>query len=271
MLNLDKYKLILLDVDGVVWRGEKSIDANVKAMRELKRLGFKLAFLTNNSTLTRREYAERISASTKLHVRGEDVINSAYAASTFLLEKYGVCKIYPVGEEGLVEELKLAGHKVHVDISLEELGGIDTVVVGLDRRFNYEKLKIASRLVRRGARFIATNLDPTLPVEDGEDPGAGAIVKAVSIASGVEPEEVIGKPNPYMIELACKIFKVCKSEVLMVGDRLETDIACSFRAGVDSVLVLTGASKVEDVAKASYKPTLILRDLSEIFERHSAK
>lgn len=264
--KIEKYKLILSDLDGVVWRGEEPIRENVEAIKELKSLGLKVAFFTNNSTLTRRDYALKLSKIGVSTLEGE-VVNSAYAVSRFLLENHGKSTVYPVGEAGLIEELKIGGHNIVLNPSTREFEIVEFVVVGLDKSFNYEKLRIASRLIRRGAHFIATNMDATLPVANGEDPGAGAIVEALTVASGKKPDYIVGKPNSYMVELACRMFNVEKREVLIVGDRVETDIACGFKSGIDSVLVLTGASKLEDVENSPYKPTLIVKDLSKLFKQ----
>ncbi len=136
----------------------------------------------------------------------------------------------------------------------------------MDRGFNYEKLRRASSLVREGAYFIATNRDPTLPTEEGIIPGAGSIVAAIEVASGRQADVTIGKPEPYLYELALNDLDANRGEVLAIGDRLDTDIEGAARAGIDSALVLTGVASLEDVKRSTAKPRYVLRSLLDMFE-----
>lgn len=222
---------IIVDLDGVVWSGNRVIEENVRALGRLGE-GVRLKFITNNSTRRREEYAERLR-SLGLGVRPEDIITSAAAAALWLRKTLGAARILMIGEEGLRAELVLAGHTI-----VEE--DPDAVVVGLSRRVCYGELAKASRAIGQGALFIATNLDPTLPTEDGYIPGAGAIVSFLKTSTGKEPDFVAGKPNPWILEMA--IGEEARSaDVVVIGDRVDTDVELALRVGARAVLVLTGA------------------------------
>ncbi len=234
------YRVLLLDMDGVLWRGGQPIDVNLEAIRTLASRGVRIAYVTNNSTKSRRSYVERLRA-LGLPASVDTVVTSGYAASTYMARR-GVRTVYVVGEDGLVEEARLAGLE-----PLEECPDrVDAVVVGLDRGFNYGKLDCAARHVRRGALYVATNADPTLPHPGEPKPGAGAMVAAISVASGREPDFTAGKPNPWLVELALEALGAEPGEALLVGDRLDTDIEAGRRAGVDTLLVYTGVTGPED-------------------------
>jgi len=255
-----KYKLLLLDLDGVVWRGKEILEDNVKAIRLLEDK-VKIVYLTNNSTRSRSEYVERIR-SCGLRVEINDVLNSGYIAAQYIISRGGGTA-FVVGEPGLTEELVKAGIEVRVDARR-----VDYVVVGMDRFFTYNKLAKASHYIRDGAVFIATNTDSTFPIEGDVSPGAGSLVAAVSVASGHKPDFIAGKPNSWIIELIGEKHPgIKKEEILVVGDRLDTDIALGVKAGVDTLLVLTGVGSRKDVAGAKYKPTYIENTLLDFVRK----
>ncbi|MEM1873068.1 MAG: HAD-IIA family hydrolase [Acidilobaceae archaeon] len=221
--------LLIVDLDGVIWLGRKILWDNVDFLRSLERT--QIVFVTNNSTASRREYAERLN-SIGFDVTEDDVVTSAQAAALWLRERSERLKVYAIGERGLLEELSLAGLKI-VD-SYEEA---EAVVVGLDRRLTYGKLSKALKAIMRGAFFVATNEDPTYPTSRGANPGAGAIVAALERASGRKPDFVAGKPNPWIAEIALRGRRVSLEDVVIIGDRVDTDIELAFRIGCRAVLV----------------------------------
>lgn len=254
--QFESYRVFLLDGDGVLWRGERPISSALRAVRELIRAGRIVVLVTNNSTKSRDSYRA------KLLRLGVDlplarIYSSSYGAARYAAEM-GFREAYVVGERGLLEELELAGIKA--------LWPASCVIAGMDRGFNYEKLRRASSLVREGAYFIATNRDPTLPTEEGLIPGAGSIVAAIEVASGRQADVTIGKPEPYLYELALNDLDANRGEVLAIGDRLDTDIEGAARAGIDSALVLTGVASLEDVKRSTAKPRYVLRSLLDMFE-----
>ena len=245
----------ILDLDGVVYRGRTVIPGACESIERLRSSGPGVVFLTNNATRTREAIARRLVDMGILCNAG-DVISSAYAASVYIKENYGSSTIYPVGEQGLVEELERAGHTINERDA-------DYVVAGLDREFTYEKLARALDLLMNGAGFIATNNDTMLPTEHGFLPGAGSMVAAIQAASGVVPY-VIGKPNKPIMDVLLKEYGLKSEECVMVGDRLETDILAGIKAGMRTVLVLTGASGKEDIESSGIRPDSVLDSIADL-------
>jgi len=249
----DPYDAILLDLDGVLYRWPEPIDGAADAVQALRDAGKRIAFVTNNSSRTPAQVAERL-ASVGVDAKPEEVVTSALATATLLAER-GVGSAFVVGEEGLLEALGVAGIRV-VDASAEA----DVVVVGFDRGADYMKLKDASVLVERGVPLVASNADPSFPAPGGESwPGSGALLAAIETTTGARGE-VLGKPEPPLFERA--LSSAAGGRPLVVGDRLDTDIAGAERLGWDSALVLTGAAHREDVERSEWKPTFIIDDLS---------
>jgi 4-nitrophenyl phosphatase len=232
------YALYILDLDGTLFRGDEPLPGAVHAVSELRRRGAMIRLLTNNSSLTSAGYAAKL-ARMGFGAEPAEVWHSGLGAARVCTER-GHRRVLAVGEPGLDESLSEAGLKV-LDPLAEE--GADAVVAGICRTFTYARLNAALQQLRRGARFIATNADRTYPVECGrEEPGAGAIVAAIAAAASVEPE-VIGKPNPHLIEMILREAGVAPADALVVGDRPETDLEAGRRAGCPTWLVLTGVAR----------------------------
>lgn len=255
------YDLLIVDLDGVVWKGSKIIYDNVNALKILYNLNVKLIFASNNSTICRRDYALKLSEIFEFNIPISHVFNSGFLASKWLLDNYGVKKVYPIGEYGLIEELSSIGH-ILVDGSISS--EIEVVVVGLDRNLTYKKLEIAHKAITKyNAIFIACNEDHILPFNDWNIPGAGAIVASLIKSTGVNPI-VVGKPNPYLAKIIFEIFHTPKNRILVIGDRCDMDVAFARNAGLDSLLVLTGVSKIEDIEEC--KPTYFAKDLLQFIK-----
>lgn len=245
------FKGFVIDLDGVVYRGKELISDSDRRITSLKKRS-KVLFLTNNSTKTRSEYVDKLRGF-GINADEKEVITSGYAAALYIKKKYKNPNVFVIGEDGLKKELEWQG----IQIGWREC---NIVLVGLDRSFNYPKMALASRFVQSGADFIATNTDNTLITESGMLPGAGAIVKAVQTACRKEPI-VIGKPSEIIAKIALDRLKLKPEDVLLLGDRLETDIAMGNKVGMKTALVLTGCSKREDVEKSGIKPDYILDKL----------
>jgi len=200
-------------------------------------------FLTNNSTRSRFSYAEAL-AGLGIAVMPERVITSGHLAAEWLRQREGSVGVYVVGEEGLVEELILSGHRV---LTISDSQKARAVVVGLDRALSYAKLRAAVRALLRGSLFIATNTDHLLPVEDGLDPGAGSIVAALEAAAGRKADFIAGKPNPWVVDYIVERYGIPREEILIVGDRIDTDMKLAINSGVRGLLVLTGYTREEDL------------------------
>lgn len=250
-LSVDDFngiETVLCDLDGVVWREEDIVWENVEGLKRLKKMGKKLLFLTNNSTKTTEYYTKRLK---DLGLYPDGVITSSIATADYLFKR-GIKRVFVIGEGGLIEALKDKG--IITDDTKPE-----AVVVGLDRDFNYEKLRKAANFVYNGLKFIATNTDAHI-IRSGEIlPGAGSLVSAISYASGREPDVVIGKPNRYIYEFVGDLKKA-----IVIGDSLDTDILGGIRLNIPTVLVLTGVHTLEDVKRFNITPTYFAENLLEI-------
>ncbi|MBI3911007.1 MAG: HAD-IIA family hydrolase [Armatimonadetes bacterium] len=236
--------VIVLDLDGVVYRGETPVPGAVPSLNLLSQRSYSLFFLTNNSTRSRRHYAQKL-ARMGIPARPDQVVTSSHVTGCYLSERGAAGRtVYTIGEEGMAEELALAGLRVLPDDTEEQA---DYVVVGLDRKLTYARLARAYDQVRGGAAFIATNRDATYPIEGGREiPGGGAMVAALACATGVEPVTV-GKPETHPWRLILSVTGAAPEEALMVGDRAETDILGAKRLGMRTALVLTGVTRAEEV------------------------
>lgn len=234
------YGLYIFDLDGTLYRGEEIIPHAVETVAELRSRGAQIRFLTNNSTQTRRFYFEKLS---RMGFAPEirEVYSSALGAGAYL-KGQGVDHALVVGEEGLFQTLREAG----IEPSKRASARNQAVLVGLCRTFRYSMIDQSLQQLRMGARFVATNTDRTFPLEKGRViPGAGAMVASIERASGVSPF-VVGKPNPFLVELILGEAGAPPSECLVVGDRPETDLDSGKAAGCDGFLVLTGATEAPD-------------------------
>lgn len=264
MTLAEQHQLLILDLDGVLYRGSEPIAEAVQTVLRLPSLGKPVFYLTNNSGLTREQYVERLQAM-GIPAEPSHFMTSAWATTQYVLSQYGRVNVFVVGEPGLQRELQNAGIQT---IENPDEQPVDCVVVGIDRSFSYERLRQAQWAVLGGAAFIATNADSTYPAEnDRLLPGAGTIVAAIRTASGTEPF-VVGKPNTWMLELLLQRNGYAAQDALLIGDRLDTDIALAKRAGMPCALVLTGISTRADlqIAPPEQQPDWVLSSLVELFE-----
>jgi HAD superfamily hydrolase (TIGR01457 family) len=238
---------VILDLDGVIYRGNKLIEGADKAIVELKKRGIKITYLTNACTKSRKGRVEKLRR-LGIEATEEEVFTTSYAVAKYIAENYPRSKqnVFYIGGEGVGEELSKQNIRI-VDATKAHI-----VVVGLDTGLSYEKMTMGFRAIMRGADFIATNADPTFPVEDGLLPGAGALVGFLVAATGKKPL-VIGKPHTYMLEMVLRASGSNKSEMLIVGDRIETDIAMGKKFGVKTALVLSGVTKKEELKNVKKK------------------
>ena len=248
----DAYDAFLLDLDGVLYRGDQPVPRAAEAVAMLRGRGKRVAFVTNNSSRTPEAVRAHL-ASVGVTAAVQEIETSALTTAAALKDR-GIRSALILGEEGL--RSALAG----VGITSVEAGGQpEAVVVGWDRGITYASITAASVAIQRGATFFASNDDPSYPAPDGVTwPGAGAIVTALAVASGTQPE-VFGKPNPPILHAA--LARAGGSRPLVVGDRVDTDIEGARRAGWDSALVLTGISTPEDLRASGVEATYVLDGL----------
>ncbi|HUF39326.1 MAG TPA: HAD-IIA family hydrolase [Anaerolineales bacterium] len=253
-----KPKALILDMDGVLWRGDLWLIEPAALFDRLEAAGIRVGLATNNATRTPDYYIEKFSQQ-GVTLNRRQIVNSGIAAARYLAERFPASgSILVVGEWGLAETL--AGHGF-------TLNGTDplAVVCGLDREITYDKIKRASMAVRAGALFIGTNPDKTFPTPEGLVPGAGSILAAITAASDAEPL-ITGKPQPAMYQILLQELETQVSETLVVGDRLETDIAGGRTLGCPSALVLSGVSTAAEAAASPHRPDHIFPDLNAVVE-----
>jgi NagD protein len=247
----------LIDMDGVLYRGSELIPGADLFIQELRARDIPFRFLTNNSQRTRRDIVTKLSRM-GVDVEEEHIFTCAMATARFLAEQKPRGTAFVIGEGGLLNALHQNGYSV-VDHDP------DYVVVGEGRTFNLELVEAAVRMIVRGAKLIATNLDPNCPTQHGLRPGCGALVALLETATGIKAFSV-GKPSPLMMRAARKELGLATDETTMIGDTMETDILGGAQLGFHTVLVLSGGTRAEDVDRYAYRPNLIVESLAELTE-----
>jgi 4-nitrophenyl phosphatase len=252
--NLADIHYLLIDMDGVLYRGRTALPGGPEllAFLDARRIGYLL--VTNNSTLSPASFAARLEGM-GLHVDAAHIMTSGVATAQYLatIAPAGA-RVNVVGEPGLAEQMQLHGFTVVADRHA------DYVVAGWDKTLTYEKLKNACLAIRDGAKFIGTNADKTYPLENDIIPGAGSILAALIASTDVQPL-VVGKPEPIMIAQCLRLLGARAEETAMLGDRMDTDILGGYRAGTKTILVLTGISTLDEVARWDIKPDWTYGDL----------
>lgn len=248
------YRGYLIDLDGTMYRGREVIPEAVSFVKELERQHIPFLFLTNNSTATQDEVAERLRGF-GIPATPEHIYTSAMATATYVYDNTPSARVYAIGEKGLHHALEQKGCVLSEDEA-------DIVIVGMDRRVTYDKLARACLLVRDGATFLSTNPDVALPSEKGFLPGNGALTSVVSVSTSVPPT-YLGKPEPIIVEQALKQLGTTKDETIMIGDNYDTDIMAGIRAEIDTLLVFSGVTKRADLQGKSLRPTYQLNSLAE--------
>jgi 4-nitrophenyl phosphatase len=253
---LRRLQHLVIDMDGVLYRGNEVIPGTPAFVRFLRRRGIGFVLATNNSTQTPQQYVDKLAAmGVSLHPW--EVLTSAQATASYLatIASPGA-PVFVVGQDGLRAALKGEGFTLVED-------GADYVVVGMDFSLRYERLAQATLLIRAGARFVGTNPDRTFPSERGIVPGAGALLAFLEAATDVEPA-VIGKPGTAMIEQALARMQADPASTAMLGDRLETDVLAGQRAGLLTLLVLSGVSDRALLSRSEIQPDLLFRDVGHL-------
>jgi 4-nitrophenyl phosphatase len=253
---LRSLKHLIIDMDGVLYRGKEAIPGTNAFLSFLREQGIGFLLMTNNSTRTPQQYAERLAAM-DVAVRPDEIFTSAEATARYLagIAPTGA-RVFVIGMDGLFSALRDAGFSIVEDRA-------DYVVAGMDFTVCYERLAQATLQIRAGAPFIGTNPDLTFPSERGIVPGAGALLALLEAGSGVRPR-IIGKPDTAMVEQALSRLSARRESTGMLGDRLETDILAGRRAGLPTLLVLTGVTDRAMLASSDMQPDLVYDDVSHL-------
>jgi 4-nitrophenyl phosphatase len=274
--ELKDIKLAIFDLDGVIYRGDTLIPDADKVIKELRNLSIKVVFNSNNSTVTRKTYVERLE---NFNIKSEisDFYTSASITSAEITKIKKKAKIFVIGEIGLKSELQSLGHTIIT--GPEDYKDVDFVIVGLDRDFKYSNLALAQKFIlESNAHFYATNADSTLPAARGLKPGAGVMVNALKTCTGKEPLRIFGKPEPFGIEMILNDSEISAENAVIFGDRLNTDILAGNRAGIKTVMVLTGVTNTEMIEELKIKaknaklsdrnliPNIVIQKLNDIFK-----
>lgn len=248
-------KNYLIDLDGVLVKGKTIIPGADQFIEKLIACDAKFLILTNNPLFTQRDLEHRLH-SIGLKVPAERIFTSAMATARFLHSQNPYGTAFVIGESGLTQALHEVGY-VQTDINP------DYVVLGEVNSYNFELVTRAIRLINAGAMFIATNPDNTGPTDAGIVPSTGALAALIEKATGRSPF-FVGKPNPLMMRSAIRYLGVHSEDTIMVGDRMDTDVVAGVMSGLETILVLSGVSRREDVLRYPYRPTRILNSVAEI-------
>ncbi|WP_409302511.1 TIGR01457 family HAD-type hydrolase [Peribacillus sp. SCS-155] len=249
-----QYKGYLIDLDGTMYRGTEKIEEAGLFIKELNKRNIPYLFVTNNSSRTPAQVAEKLRGF-DIPTEDEQVFTTSMATANYIVEQKSDASAYVIGEEGIITALEENGVKLVEDSP-------DFVVVGIDRNINYEKLALACIAVRNGATFISTNGDIAIPTERGLLPGNGSLTSVISVSTQVQPI-FIGKPESVIVEQALKVLGLPKEETIMVGDNYDTDIMAGINAGMDTLLVHTGVTTRELLEHYKERPTYAIDSLKD--------
>lgn len=259
IVKFNSIRVFFFDLDGVLSVGKESPRylGGREVVRKLKSSGKKAFVLTNDSTHVREEIHQNLTQ-LGFNFELEEILTSSYLTATYLTQRFGKASFFLVGEDGLRGELEAAGHEASDKVPR-------VVVVGFDRKLTYEKLDNALRFLRGGARLIGSYGGAVYMSDHGPALSAGPIIKALEYGSG-KRAVMIGKPSPRMFQLGLQLAQEKASNAVMVGDQIETDLLGAHRAGVHTILVLTGVETQDSISRSKIKPDIIIENVDELLK-----
>lgn len=264
MQDITNVRGLIIDMDGVLWHGDRSQPGLIEFFQALRYLKLPFVLATNNASLTADQYVTKL-ASMGVSVALNEILTSGMATASYLAKRYqaDVTRVFVIGMNGAVQPLLEQGFSLSGLYELEPEQRAHLVVCGLDKALSWDKLATAALNIQQGADFIATNGDVTLPTELGFLPGNGATIAALTASTGVSPT-IIGKPEPIIYQQALELLGLDPEYVVAIGDRLDTDILGAVRAGIRSLLVLSGISTESDMIELDYAPNWVMQDIQAL-------
>lgn len=263
--SINEFSAYLFDLDGTIYVGNRVLDGAGAAIHTLREQGKAVMFATN-TTLYTREQVRRKLAGLGIDCSTDEIITALTVAGKYFRENAPDARIYPLGGEAM--SIELTGLGLNITQHAEEA---THVFVGLDQSFDYRRLTASVNAVRNGAQLVAANPDPYCPMENGVIPDTWALISAIETASGRTTDVMVGKPSAYYASYALQQLGVRPEECLMVGDKLETDIALGHRVGMATALVLTGVDSTESVGQTGISPDYILPSVGAIAEQFNSE
>lgn len=265
MKFLDNFELFLFDLDGVVYIDDKPTQGAVETINTIKKYNKKVLFITNNPARSKREYSGKLKKM-GINAKSNEILTSADSICLYLVTKIKNIKkksAYVIGSKYFKSQIKKTG--IIID-SGKNFNKTDFVIVGGHRQFNFTEINIASILIRKGAKFIATNHDPFYPTKYGLSPASGALITSIETASETKAL-VTGKPEKYIFDISMEAAKFKnKKKTLLVGDNLYTDILGGINFGIKTALALTGLTAMKNLKQSNIKPDYIIKDLSYLLK-----
>ncbi|MBO7303892.1 MAG: HAD-IIA family hydrolase [Clostridia bacterium] len=260
-MTLSQKKFFLLDMDGTIYLDNDLFDGTLDFLAKVKEKGGRYLFVTNNSSKGVDAYVEKLKK-IGIESTAEDFLTSTDATILYLNSNYPGKKFYSMGTRSFTEQLKSSGVNVTTELEDDVFG----LVISNDTELNFKKLEDASKLLIKGVEYIATNPDWVCPTAYGSVPDCGSFAEMLQHVNGRMPT-FIGKPKPQMLLLAMEKFGYSKEESVMIGDRLYTDIASGYNAGIDTIFVLSGEGTLKDAEESDIKPTYIIENIREVYDR----
>ena len=259
-MKLSEKKFFLLDMDGTIYLDNDLFDGTIDFLNKVKDKGGRYLFVTNNSSKSTDAYVKKLDA-IGIPATENDFLTSTDATILYIKEKYQGRRFYSFGTASFTEQLRAAG----IDVVTELCDGIDGIVMGNDNELNFKKLEDACKLLLNDIIYIATNPEWVCPTALGYVPDCGSVAEMLWRATGKRPH-FIGKPRPEMLTLAMTKYGYTKEESVMIGDRVYTDIASGYNAGIDTIFVLSGEGTMADAENSDTPPTYIFGGIREVFD-----
>jgi len=256
-------KLFLIDLDGTIYLGDKLIKDSDKFINILKKKNKEYVFMTNNSSKSKQQYVEKLN-DFGMGITEENIFSSNEATSLYLKKKFSNARVLYMGTDESANEMMKWG----IDVSIPCKGNydepFDVAVLAYDTTMTYEKLATFCLVLRKGIPFLSSHPDLNCPSIEGPLPDNGSFIELIATSTGRRPEAIIGKPNFGMIEIALNKYNLQKNDMIIIGDRLYTDIKMGYDNDVDTLLVLSGETKEKDVAKSDISPSYIIESLGKL-------